>query len=294
MIDTMTPDEQSLFEEETRSTIAAWKQQEKKYACHDYCRMHEHVTKSSTLEADRKLMIKWSYNVVDYFNLNRETAAIAFSYSDRFMATDKGPAFLRDTDKYQLLCIVSLYLAIKVHETSSLTPKMFVDIGHGHYRVDQIEKMERLLLDGLNWNVNPPTALGFVRLYLDLMPSLDRGMKATAYMLARAQTERAVGEYRMLTVEPSKIAFASLQNSLEALGYCDASGMMSTAPFDSSDYAKEEITKIRLRLCAAITFETSLMSLVPATTSQQKSTKTKANHTSSQESTTPRSVLCHA
>jgi hypothetical protein len=293
----MTAYEQSIFEEETLSTIEALQRQEEQYACQDYCRLHRASVASHTLLTDRKLMLKWSYNVVDYFNLNRETAAMAMSYSDRFLQTDHGPEFLRDTDKYQLLCIVSLYVAVKVHETASLTPKVFVTIGHGHYTEDQIENLERVLLNALHWRVNAPTALGFVRLFLGLIPEteLDSGMKAIAYMLARAQTERAVGDYEMLEVETSKVGFASVQNSMAALGYCSRRNnlFISPAAFFSNEFVDKDLTELKLRLCDAISFETSMISMAPRASSKKTATKTKANTDSPQESTTPRSVLCH-
>ena len=286
--------EQSAFHEDTLSMIEALQKQEIAYACEDYCRVHATKVISRTLEADRKLMLKWSYNVVDYFNLSRETAAMAMSYSDRFLQTNKGPEFLRDTDMYQLLCIVSLYLAVKVHETSSLTPKVFAEIAHGQFSVDQLEKMETILLATLEWRVNPPTSLCFVRLFLDLMSTeLDHEMKAAVYMLARTQTERAVGDYKLLTVEPSKIAYASVVNSLEALGYCDFDTLATLLPLFDLEFVQNDLSPLRARLCCAISREASFINLFPRNSTKNTSTKTKAKVDSSAESTTPRSVLCH-
>ena len=286
--------QQLLFEEETLETVEAFRRQEVNYACHDYCRVQRDSKRPFILEADRKLILQWSYNVVDYFNLSRESAAIAMNYSDRFLHSKHGPEYLKDTDKYQLLCIVSLYLAIKVHETASLTPMVFCEIGHGHYKESQMEEMEQIILRVLNWRVNPPTALDFVRLFLDLMPSgLDRGVRATSYMLARGQTERAVGDYKALTAKASQIAYSPIQNALEALGYSGI--ILSTTPLHCSDY--EDLSDLRLRLCEAITFESSLMRVTPNASAGKASTKTKASDAETfreiclQESTTPRSVL---
>lgn len=305
----MTAHEHSVFEDETLSTIEALQRQEENYVSRDYCRLHGSSVPSHTLLSDRKLMLKWAYNVVDYFNLNRETAAMAMSYSDRFLQTEFGPEFLKDTDKYQILCIVSLYLAVKVHETASLAPKVFVEIGHGHYTENDIVEMERLLLTALRYRVNPPTALSFVRLFLDLIPDteLNRGMKATAYMLARAQTERAVGDYAMLEVQASKVGFASVQNSMEALGYCSSRHNLFIPPavFFSNEFVDQELTELKLRLCEAISFETSMISTAPragkkTTASTTRSTKTSSKTSlkrpspiSRQHSDTPRSVVCH-
>jgi Cyclin, N-terminal domain/Cyclin, C-terminal domain len=283
--------EQSAFVEETMSTILALQKQEKAYSCLDYCLLHADKTPSRTLQSDRKLMLKWSYNVIDYFNLNRETATIAMNYSDRFLQTDKGPEFLNDTEMYQLLCIVSLYLAIKVHESSSLTPKVFVNIGHGNYTVEQIEKMERLLLSTIDWRVNPPTSLCFVRLFLDLMcHDLDLNTRASAYVLARTQTERAVGDYKMLTVPPSQIAYASVVNALEALGYNECDHLFQLF---SEDFLQNGLNPLRIRLCSAISWESSFMTVMPRSASSKNTAAKTKPQVDSEESTTPRSVICH-
>lgn len=251
-------------ESQTVLTIEAMMQQEQNYSFLDCCIVHKGARNCHSFEEDRKLMIKWCYNVIDFFDLGRETVAIAMSYSDRFLDSGQGFVFLQDTKKYQLLCIVSLYLAVKLHESSSLTPKSFVDISRGQYSVNQIEIMERLLLSTLEWRVNPPTISSFVRDYLELIPSsiLDRGMRATAYTLARAQTERAMADYQLLaSAEPSKIAFACLYNALEALRISERpNGYDWVVPFAtvvSPEFLQDHLEAVRIRLCSAIAWETS-------------------------------------
>ncbi|CAB9531052.1 diatom-specific cyclin (Partial), partial [Seminavis robusta] len=245
----MTPENESVYVGDTISTLKAMKQQELRYVCQDYCILHASDKNSKTLREDRKLMVKWCYNVLDFFNLHRETGAIAMAYVDRYLQTPFGPEYLQDTDKYQLLCITSLYLAIKVHESPTLTPGAFVEIGRGHYSADQIVALESKILEGLQWRVNPPTALSFVRHLLDLVPSMahDDGIKATAYMLARAQTERAIGEQGLMTVAPSKIAFVAVRNALEALGYCDFPLYDACQHFYSKPFLYQEVHDLRPR-----------------------------------------------
>lgn len=276
-------------------------QESKFYSCQDYCKIHSESQNCLSLREDRKLMLQWSYNVVDFFSLERETCALALSYSDRFLATKKwGLEYLEDTGKYQLLCITALYIAIKVHEPASLTPQAFVEIGRGQYTVEQVEQMEKRLLNALEWRVNPPTSLEFVRNYLDLIPSnqLDKSMKATVYVLARAQTERALSDYNLLTVDASRIAFASVQNSLEALGRGNSPVLYILATRIQRDYFYFELDQLRRRLYSAITWETTTIEV--ATDNCNKSANGKSPYGGSNktirkshvDTTTPRSVVC--
>ena len=292
---------QAMVEDQSLARIEAMMHQETKfYSCHDYCQMYKDSQNCQSLQEDRKLMLQWSYNLVDFFNLERETAGIALSYSDRFLQSkERGREFLDDTQKYQLLCIASLYVAIKIHEPASLTPQAFVEISRHQYTVQEMEQMEKLLLNTLEWRVNPPTSLEFVRHYLDLIPmcQLDKGLKATAYVLARAQTERAHSDYSLLTVEASKIAFACVQNSLEALGRGNSHGLYTLASRIQRDYFHFELDELRRRLYSAIMWESSTIAVATggkhsqgAPSSYGSGIKGSATHKYHLENTTPRSV----
>ena len=278
-------------------------QESKFYSCHDYCKIHNVSLNIQSLQEDRKLMLQWSYNVVDFFSLERETAGIALSYSDRFLQTKEwGLEYLEDTEKYQLLCITALYLAIKIHEPASLTPQAFVEIARGQYTVEQVEQMEKDLLRALDWRVNPPTSLEFVRLYLELIPSsqLHENEKATSYVLAKAQTERALSDYGLLSVEAPRVAFASLQNALEALGLGNSPVLYILASRIQRDYYHFELDHLRRRLYSAITWKTSTIEV--ATSNCSKSANGKSAYVDPRknvrqcdsENTTPRSVTCQS
>lgn len=294
--------QQIIKEDDCLSRIGAMMQQESKfYSCHDYCKIHDDWQNCYSVREDRKLMLQWSYNVVDFFSLERETAGIALSYSDRFLQTKElGLEYLVDTEKYQLLCIAALYVAIKIHEPASLTPQAFVEIGRGQYTVQQLEDMEKKLLKALEWRVNPPTSLEFVRNYLELIPSsqLSKSTKATVYVLARAQTERALSDYSLLSVEAARIAFASVQNALDALGQGNSPALYILASRIKRDHYHFELDHLRRRLCSAITWQTSTIEV--ATDNRNKSANGKSIYGDSlqgfrkqdAENTTPRSVTC--
>jgi len=301
-IDAMMPtmEESNNYHDLVTDQIEVMMQQETKlYSCRDYCKMHGWGPKEARSFAnDRKLMLQWSYNVIDFFNLERETAGIALCYSDRFLQNEtRGREFLDDTEKYQLLCIASLYTAIKIHEPASITPKAFAEISRDQYTAEELEETEQLLLDTLDWRVNPPTSLEFVRNYLELLPVglLDEETKATAYILARAQTERALGEYSFVTVEASKIAFSCVQNALEVLGFGDNNALYCLAAKMDRDYLYFDQEDLRRQLHSVITWETSTIEAVSGHTKgspygSNLHDTTERHHL--HQNTTPRSVAC--
>ena len=115
--------------------------------------------------------------------------------------------------------MTSLYTAIKIHEPEAMDPELVSNLSHGAYTIEQVEAMESAILQAIQWRVNTPTALAFVRHYLDLLPNklMDKATKAAAYDLAINQTEFAVRDYKFVTEKASAVAYASLMNSLESL-----------------------------------------------------------------------------
>jgi Cyclin, N-terminal domain len=286
--------------ESTIERIQALKGQETRYSCHDYCAIHDCPNAIKSLKDDRKLMVQWCYKILDFFQLHRETAAIAMSYVDRFLFAE--PEYLQDTDKYQLICVVALYVAVKVHELQTLTPDAFVEIGRGQFSSDDILQLESKLLSVLTWQVNPPTALAFVRLFLDLIPSLalDPGIKKTVYMLARAQAETATCDYSLVSVAPSKIAFVVVQNALEATGHCDFPLFDACNRFFSKGFLRQQANELRPRLYETLLSEISMTQSTRSSVSQTASSTTtdtsskNASRSTSLENTTPRSVFGHS
>ena len=65
--------------------------------------------------------------ICDVCHLSRSVVPITFSYVDRLLSdttSDKQEtnALLRDRGKYQLLVIVSFYIAVKINEQKVLSP----------------------------------------------------------------------------------------------------------------------------------------------------------------------------
>lgn len=168
----------------------------------------------------RSKMASWCYQVVDFCKFRRESVEIAMNFLDRYLMTPAGVSAKVDRKIYQLAAMTSLYTAVKIHEPEAMDPKLVSNLSRGTYSPDQVETMEASILCALQWRVNPPTALSFVRLYLDLIPSdmIDESTRQTVYEITKYQTELSVNEYDMVGVRSSTIALCSLLNSLESVG----------------------------------------------------------------------------
>jgi hypothetical protein len=209
----------SIDTESVLQTITAMcSQEETGYICDYYLYQHEpeHVDTDC-----RNKMAEWCYQIVGFLKFSRDTVSIAMSYLDRFMLTPEGASAHEDREIFQLAAITCLYTAIKIHEPNAMAPKSMSELSRGAYSPGQVEAMEAQLLSALEWRMNPPTALAFVLQFLELIPLdlLSETMRKPAYDLATFQTELAAKDYDFVPVKASTIAFGSLMNSLESLGF---------------------------------------------------------------------------
>lgn len=241
----------------TMETIRAMHSQEATgYIAGDY--LNVNPTEYVAVNVDcRTKMAQWCYSVVDFCSFNRETVAIAMSYLDRFLMTPAGLQVLGDTNVFQLAAMTSLYTAVKIHEPEIMGVDLVSKLSRGQYSGDQIEAMEYSMLQALGWRVNTPTALSFVRKFLELIPhgALDESMAEAAYDLSKFQSELAVGDYNLVPLKASTVAYASIINSLEGLAV--EPRIIETLAFTIAsalqiDIASQEIREVQNYLYQAI------------------------------------------
>ena len=207
--------------EEALATIVAMRHQEDTgYISKDFLRQ-PHIRHLS-LDVDcecRKKMAAWSYQVVDFCKFNRESVEIALSYLDRYLLTVAGTRAIEDRSVFQLAAMTSLYTAVKIHEPEAMDPKLVSSLSRGTYSPQEVEKMELVLLQSLQWRVNPPTSLSFARKFLELIPAeaMNEEARKSAFDIVTFQTELAVSEYEFINVKSSVTAYCSLMNALEVL-----------------------------------------------------------------------------
>lgn len=194
------------------------------YRTNDYLSDYHYTTDDKNLLDDltgfpvdmecRTKMVEWCYQVASFCNYNGETVAISINYLDRLTLTSN--QLLKDRTLFQLAAMTCFYTAVKIHEDEVMDLKMVEFLSQGLFTQDQVVEMERLLLQSLQWRMNPPTALAFVRQFMELFPDdvLSESEREELYDVSTLQTELALQSSVFVGGKASDIGLAALKNSL--------------------------------------------------------------------------------
>jgi len=213
----------SASEEQNVETIHAMRRQEElSYSVVDYLSCLPETTTALDTPVDascRCIMAKWCNEISDFCNYKRETVAIAMNCLDRFMSTPSGQEILLDRNLYQLAAMTALYSSVKIHEQEAMDPNLVSSLSRGVHSAQAVEAMESKMLTAIQWRVNPPTAMSFVRSMIDLVPDhlMQSCQKETVVDIAKLQIEMIVNEYDFCTVNASSVAFACALNAMESV-----------------------------------------------------------------------------
>lgn len=187
-------------------------------------------------EADRTKIVDWCYSVIDQCQFERETVAIAMEMVDRFLSkpSDLARRALQDRMRFQLLAVSALYVCIKTNERCMLSSKFFSIISCGQYSVEDIEVMEKRLLEGLSWQTSPPTCMQMAHHVLSLISkhvTIQKRTWATILDEVAFQAEHAVREYYFVTQRPSTVAMAAIFNAIETVREQDRQAILVALVF---------------------------------------------------------------
>lgn len=144
------------MQEDIYSLLAAMLQKEGDYLCQNYLATDCSDDTEIDVDACRSKMCQWIYQVVDCTRLQRETAAVAVSYLDRFMCTTSFSAYKAryDRKEYQLCALTSLYIATKIFEPFALDASLVSKLSRGLHTTEEIIALEYEILTALRWRVN--------------------------------------------------------------------------------------------------------------------------------------------
>jgi hypothetical protein len=242
----------------------------------------------------RQQIAEWCMNIMDACNYTREHAAITMNILDRFVSTSEGYKALLNRSEYQLASLTSVYLSVKIHAPQALSPDLVARLSQGSYTREDVETMERRILKALQWRVNPPTVMDFVRTYLTLIPSysLDEETQKVIIELTNLQADLSVTEFNLSTFKASHVAFASLLNALEGVFHKD---IEACDEFAELLYLATQINPDNLQILRGFLYEAILdktdvdLSLTEKPASRAPLTKRMQRESSFAES--PRSVL---
>ena len=140
---------------------------------------------------NRHQIIQWFYKLVDYFDYDREVAAISIDLLDRFVLLQN--SFKTFTaDRYKVIAMTCLYLAVKIYigvagegkcqeEKPFFSLEEYIRLHDVQMQTKDIADMELCILGTLQWKVNPVSSMCFVHYFLRLGLPLKRSvMKASS------------------------------------------------------------------------------------------------------------------
>jgi len=205
------------LEIEERLTVLKENETSGHYKCSHYL---SSVTRREKAEVKvwRQWYIKWMFNVADHFRLGRDVVSYAVAYIDKFSSEDR--SILLSKDDFTVLAMTSLYMAVKVFSTlenaAAISAKNLVLLTEGKFAEEDILRMERRMLDVLQWKLYPPTSICFLREYVQLLP-FDITVASNLAELSRFIIEVSVTKYTYVKYPPSVKAYAALTIALDCL-----------------------------------------------------------------------------
>ncbi len=171
------------------------------------------MTISDIRNNSRMKICSWAFNIVDYFDFNRQTAVISMDIFDRFMATRGN----RCTPDFALLsAITALFISIKINETRKIKSDALAKFSRNQFSSSDIEEMESEILQDLTWLVHPPTASYFLFPLISFLPQgVNDSARKVVFEKAQYLTELSVFDPFFMDQHSSTIAFAALMITLE-------------------------------------------------------------------------------
>jgi len=205
---------------------AMLKQEETCYRVDDYFRKLPTPSPEMLPPVDpaaRQQIVQWYMSIMDACDFPKEVAAVSMSCLDRFVSSTDGSEVLLSRSQYQLASLTALYTSVKIHCPQALSPDLVAKLSHGAFGADDVEAMERKMLKALQWRVNPPTVMDFVRVYLDMLATsfsdtyFDQRARTVIMELVGYQANLSVLDFDLSINKASHIAMASLWNAIESI-----------------------------------------------------------------------------
>ncbi|OQR98344.1 hypothetical protein THRCLA_06743, partial [Thraustotheca clavata] len=182
----------------------------------------------------RKRMVEWMIHTGKAFELCPDTVFCAIHLMDDYLA--KLPV---DKIVLQLVAMVAMYVASKMHETRPILMEEMELLCQNKYPRREIVNMEKQLLKVVQWRLNPPTPCSFLRdiLTFESSPSIQVHLEEAALELLEA----CAMDYEFLTYASSTMTAAALEVVCMTQFGCSsplASYALETVEFNSENYDK--------------------------------------------------------
>ncbi|KAI8474472.1 MAG: cyclin-like protein [Monoraphidium minutum] len=152
----------------------------------------------------RSIVTSWLSEVAGEFGMQQETLFLAVALLDRFQACSPSGV---PRNVLQLVAVACMMVASKQDEVSHPTVDEFTEIAADAFKREDLLRMERLLLDQLEWRVQLPTTYVFLHLFTQ---ALAGRLAPAAIALSAYLAELSLLDYAMLEHPPSLVAAAAL------------------------------------------------------------------------------------
>lgn len=172
----------------------------------------ENLSIKDDSNGSRTKICGWTFNVIDHFDLSRETALISLDIFDRFLATHGGQA---SPQLALLTAITAIYISIKVHSQVTLNPDCLSSLSRDQFTASDIELMEVEILKGIQWLVHPPTPISFLPLLISCLPECMCTTRRVILEQAQYLAELSAFDPLFIDYQSSTIAFASLLSAID-------------------------------------------------------------------------------
>lgn len=170
----------------------------------------------------RSILLNWMFSVVDIFHLVPQIVPTAMYFIDQCSMDPQLLSSVHATTHYQLLGLVCLELAIKVHDTKMFPMEDLVRMGQVPISPAQVVAAESQLLEKLGWNLHPPTPHCFVHQLGVLLECLRKtcpystGEIAPIVETALCLVRRGLYD---ISLPPAVVAYAAMLAAMEQNSY---------------------------------------------------------------------------
>lgn len=179
--------------------------------------VHSQVVEVGAQQRDE--IVRWLSRLKRQFQFNPETLALSVALLDRFLQSVKArPKYLR------CIGIGCFYLAAKVLEESEMVPGVSEIVQQADCGCTRAEllRMERVILDKLQWDLKRVTTLDFLHIFHALLlskhPHLLDSVRSTPSRQLSLLTHRfqlCLASHRLLVYSPATQALALLSLELQ-------------------------------------------------------------------------------
>ncbi|KAK7410071.1 hypothetical protein VNO78_00561 [Psophocarpus tetragonolobus] len=149
----------------------------------------------------RGILVDWLVDVAVEYKLLSETLHLSVSYIDRFLSVNP-----MNKSRLQLLGVSSMLIASKYEEVSPPRVEKFCSITDNTYEKEEVVEMEAEILKCLNFEMGNPTAITFLRRFLDVASENQKTQNLKIEFLSFYLAELSLMDYDCIRFLPSVMA----------------------------------------------------------------------------------------